>query len=145
MGRVITTALAALSVAALLGTAVPAFAEGNLAAKGTELPELKIDTSTNKFSQNEYDLETGKFYFLNITADDGADNLALMAPEFFRNVWMNQFVVNDLELKTQVPYSLEFDAAGTFRISFVPIRPGVYEFYSPGYEDKGLKGKFVVK
>jgi hypothetical protein len=135
----------AVSLAGLLGAAAPALAAGNLAAKGTELPELKMDTSTDTFSQTEYDLETGKFYFLNISADDGADNLAFMAPEFFRNVWVDQFVVNDLEIKTQDPYSLEFDNAGTFRISFVPIRPGVYEFYSPGYEDKGFKGKFVVK
>ena len=145
MGRFFASSLAALSVASVLNAGGPASAAGNLAAKGVELPELKIDTKTNTFSQNEYDLETGKFYFLNISADDGADNLAWMSPEFFRNVWMNQFVVNDLELKTQVPYSLEFDNAGTFRISFVPIRPGVYDFYSPGYENKGLKGKFVVK
>ena len=143
--HLISKSLAAIALLALAVSASPVMADGNLAAKGTELPELKMDTKTNTFSQTEYDLQTGKFYFLNISADDGADNLAFMAPEFFRNVWIDQFVVNDLELKTQYPYSLEFDNAGKFRISFVPIRPGVYEFYSPGYEDKGFKGKFVVK
>ena len=82
---------------------------------------------------------------MDITADDGADNLAIVMPELFRNSWINQIVVDDLEIKVQDPYSLEFDGAGTFNVSFVPIRPGVYEFWSPGYEDKGLKGKFVVK
>ena len=27
----------------------------------------------------------------------------------------------------------------------VPIRPGEYDIYVPGYETRGLKGKFVVK
>lgn len=143
MGRV-TNSLAALSVVGLLLSGTPALATGNLAANGEKL-ELKIDTTNLKFSQNEFDLETGKYYRMDITADDGADNLILMMPEFWRNVWVNQIVVNDLEVKAQAPYSLEFDAAGTFNVSFVPIRPGEYEFYSPGYENKGLKGKFVVK
>jgi uncharacterized cupredoxin-like copper-binding protein len=144
LGRITNSSLAALSVAGLLAIAAPALAAGNLAANGEKL-ELKIDTTNLKFSQNEFDLETGKYYRMDITADDGADNLVLMMPDFWRNVWVNQIVVNDLEVKAQEPYSLEFDAAGTFNVSFVPIRPGEYEFYSPGYENKGLKGKFVVK
>lgn len=128
---------------ALMLGAAPAMAEGNLAANGVKL-ELKIDTEKLTFSQNEFDLETGKYYRMDISVED-ADDTAFMAPEFFRNVWINQIVVNDLELKTQNPYSLEWDAAGTFNVSFVPIRPGEYEFYVQGYEDKGLKGKFVVK
>ena len=143
MARTITPWLVALSAVAVLGTAAPALAEGNLAANGTKL-ELKIDTENLKFSQNEFDLETGKYYRMDISVDD-ADDTAFMAPELWRNVWINQIVVNDLELKTQVPYSLEWDAAGTFNVSFVPIRPGEYDFWVEGYEDKGLKGKFVVK
>ena len=142
MGRV-TNSLAALSVVGLLLSGAPALAAGNLAANGVKL-ELKIDTKNLKFSQNEFDLETGKFYRMDITVDD-ADDTAFMAPELWRNVWINQIVVNDLELKTQDPYSLEWDDAGTFNVSFVPIRPGEYDFWIAGYEDKGLKGKFVVK
>ena len=33
----------------------------------------------------------------------------------------------------------------TFNISFVPIRPGEYSIYVSGYENRGLKGTFVVK
>jgi hypothetical protein len=97
-----------------------------------------------KFSQNEFDLETGKYYRMDIRVDD-ADDTAFMAPELWRNVWIDQIVVNDLEIKTQVPYSLEWDDAGTFNVSFVPIRPGEYDFWIAGYENRGLKGKFVVK
>ena len=142
MGRM-TNALAALSIAGLLISGAPAFAAGNLAANGEKL-ELKIDTENLKFSQNEFDLETGKYYRMDISVED-ADDTAFMAPELWRNVWINQIVVNDLELKTQVPYSLEWDGTGTFNVSFVPIRPGEYDFWVAGYEDKGLKGKFVVK
>lgn len=142
MGRV-TNSLAALSVVGALLAAAPALAAGNLAANGEKL-ELKIDTENLTFSQNEFQLETGKYYRMDITVED-ADDTAFMAPELWRNVWINQIVVNDLELKAQMPYSFEWDAAGTFNVSFVPIRPGEYEFWVAGYENKGLKGKFVVK
>lgn len=143
MGGVVGTSLAALSVVGLLSAAAPALAAGNLAAGGTKL-DLKIDTANLKFSQNEFDLETGKYYRMDISVDD-ADDTAFMAPELWRNVWIDQIVVDDLELKTQVPYSLEWDSAGTFNVSFVPIRPGEYDFWIAGYENRGLKGKFVVK
>ena len=68
-----------------------------------------------------------------------------MAPELLRNSWINQVVVNDLEVTPYGLYSVEFDDAGTINISFVPIRPGEYEFWADGYEDRGLVGKFVVK
>jgi len=142
MGRV-TNSLAALSVVGMLLSAAPVLAAGNLAANGEKL-ELKIDTENLTFSQNEFQLETGKYYRMDITVED-ADDTSFMAPELWRNVWINQIVVNDLELKTQVPYSLEWDAAGTFNVSFVPIRPGEYDFWVAGYEGRGLKGKFVVK
>ena len=145
MGRVIVGSLVALSVATLLGVAAPALAAGNLAAKATNLDDLTIDMNGLKFSKNEYDLETGKYYHLNIVCDDSADDTALMAPEFFRNVWVNQIAINDLEGKSYGTYSLECDTAGTFVLTFVPIRPGEYDFYIDGYENKGLKGKFVVK
>jgi hypothetical protein len=139
------TKLAAFAGAALLALtlAAPALAEGNLAAKGTEL-ELNINTEDLTFSQNEWDLETGKYYILHVTSD-GSEEIAVMAPELWRNAWINQIVVNDLETKAYGLYSIEFDDAGTFDISFVPIRPGEYEIYVPGYEERGLKGKFVVK
>lgn len=128
---------------AVTGVAAPAMAEGNLAARGTEL-ELNIDTVDLKFSQERWDLETGKYYILHVTGD-GNEEIAVMAPELWRNSWIDQIVVNDLETKAYGLYSIEFDDAGTFDISFVPIRPGEYEIYVPGYEERGLKGKFVVK
>jgi hypothetical protein len=136
--------MAAAGVAMLVATAaVPVRAEGNLASRATEL-ELSINTVDLAFSQTEFQLETGKYYILHVTSD-GEEEIAVMAPELWRNSWINQVVVNDLETTPYGLYSIEFDDEGTFSIGFVPIRPGEYDIYVPGYENRGLKGKFVVK
>jgi hypothetical protein len=138
------TLMVAAAVAMLAATvAAPAYAEGNLASRATEL-DLNINTVDLSFSQAEFDLETGKYYILNVTSD-GEEEIAVMAPELWRNSWINQVVVNDLETTPYGLYSIEFDDEGTFSIGFVPIRPGEYDIYVPGYETRGLKGKFVVK
>jgi hypothetical protein len=132
----------AVAAVALIMNAALALAEGNLASKPVDLPELKL-TGDLKMSQTEYQLETGKYYRIDITSD-GEEEFAWMSPELFRNAWVNQVVVNDLEVKAADIYSLEFDAAGTFNLTFVPLRPGRYEFYVDGYADKGMLGAFIV-
>ena len=134
---------APVALVALASFAQPALAEGNLAANGTDLT-LSIDTENLKFSQNEWQLETGKYYRIDITSD-GGEEIAVVAPELWRNSWINQIVVNDLEVKAADLYSVEFDDAGTFNISFVPVRPGESKIYVPGYETRGLSGTFIVK
>lgn len=134
--------VAAAAAVTFAVTAAPALAEGNLASKPVDLPELML-TGDLKMSQTEYQLETGKYYRIDITSD-GAEEFAWMAPELFRNSWVNQVVVNDLEVKAADIYSLEFDAAGTFNLTFIPLRPGRYEFYVKGYESRGMLGAFVV-
>ncbi|HUH78031.1 MAG TPA: hypothetical protein VLZ53_11755 [Devosia sp.] len=49
------------------------------------------------------------------------------------------------QVKVYGLYSVEFDDAGTISVSFVPVRPGEYPFYVPGYEKRGLAGKFIVR
>lgn len=135
-------AFAAAGVLAAMAAA-PALAEGNLASRATEL-ELDINTIDLVFSQERFDIETGKYYILHVTSD-GAEEIQVVAPELWRNSWINQVVVNDLETTPYGLYGIEFDDEGTFSIGFVPIRPGEYDIYVPGYENRGLKGKFVVK
>ena len=134
---------AALLAAALSLATGAALAEGNLAANGTDLT-LSINTEDLSFSQTTWELETGKYYRIDITSD-GGEEIAVVAPELWRNSWINQIVVNDLEVKASGLYSVEFDDGGTFNISFVPVRPGEYDIWVPGYENRGLKGKFIVK
>ncbi len=134
--------LAAVGAGSLL--AVPAFAKGNLASNPVRLPELMIDTADLKYSVTDYQLETGKYYFWKISCDGVEENIAVMAPKLFLNSWINQIVSNDMEVHTTSLYSIEFDGKGTQEIQFIPISTGVFPFYTPGYENKGLSGQFTV-
>lgn len=135
-----TMGLAALLMAFSTGV----HAEGNLASQPTTL-QLSIDTRTLEFSSTEYELETGKYYIWEIT-HDGLEELMIRSPDLFRNSWINQVVINDLEVHTSgAIHGLEFDDEGTLTISFVPIRPGNYQFFAAGYEERGLSGTFVVR
>jgi len=136
--------VAALGLAAGLAVAAPAVAAGNLAANGVDLPELKIDTADLKFSQSEYEIETGKYYRLTISSD-GGDEISFAAPDLWRNAWIESVSVDDVSIDATGLDEIGFDDEGSAQIAFVPIRPGEYSFYAPGYENKGLKGKFVVK
>ena len=119
-----------------------ALAEGNLASKPIDLAPLMLKGDLS-MSQTAYALETGKYYRIEISSD-GQEEFAWMSPELFRNSWVNQIVVNELEVKAYGVYSLEFDAEGTFEMTFVPIRPGRYDFWVDGYEGRGMLGAFVV-
>ena len=126
----------------MIGAAPLAHAEGNLAAQPIDLPQLMLKGDLS-MSQTEYVLETGKFYRIEISSD-GPEEFAWMSPDLFRNAWVNQIVVNELEVKAYGVYSLEFDAEGTFEMTFVPIRPGRFDFWVDGYEGRGMLGAFVV-
>ena len=134
------SALAAMLMSAL---AAPAIAEGNLPSNATRLPDMAIDSEALSFSQTEFQLETGKYYRWRIV-HDGGEELAIVAPELFRNSWINQVIVNDLEVTPYGLYSVEFDNEGTIDIWFLPVRPGEYEFWADGYKERGMVGKFIV-
>lgn len=140
--RVFRAIFAALMIAGAV--AAPAQAEGNLAANATRLPDMLINSTDLTFSETKFELETGKYYRWRIV-HDGGEELAVVAPELFRNSWINQVIVNDLEITPYGLYSVEFDDEGTIDIWFVPVRPGEYKFWADGYEDRGLAGTFVVK
>ena len=121
-----------------------ALAEGNIASNATRLPDMMIDSAALTFSETSFELETGKYYRWRIV-HDGGEEFLIMAPELFRNSWINQVIIEDLEVAPLGLHSVEFDDEGTIDIWFVPIRPGDYDFYVPGYEERGLKGTFVVR
>ena len=97
--------VAALSLVATMSS--PVLAEGNLASRATEL-ELNINTVDLAFSQAQFEIETGKYYILHVTSD-GAEEIQVVAPELWRNSWINQVVVNDLETTPYGLYGIEFD------------------------------------
>lgn len=136
--------VAACAAGMVLGSVAGVQAEGNLASQPERL-ELSIDSRDLSFSNTEFQLETGKYYIWEIT-HDGLEEVMIQAPDLFRNSWINQVVINDLEVHTSgAIYGVEFDDEGTLAISFVPIRPGNYQFFAPGFQDRGLSGTFVVR
>jgi hypothetical protein len=91
-----------------------------------------------------YELESGKYYSLDIVADGSAE-LAIAGPDFFRNVWVDEVVINDIEIRPLGVDSLEFDDEGTATISFVTIRPGRFELRIPGTSADSQRALFIVK
>jgi hypothetical protein len=133
----------AFAIAALV-LPVAAQAAGNLASQPTRLDPLALGDDLS-MSVTEYQLETGKYYNWKITAEGGEEFL-VMAPELFRSSWINQIVINDLEVKPMGGiYGVEFDDAGEIDVWFVPIQPGNYEFWVDGQRERGMVGTFVVR
>ena len=90
-----------------------------------------------------YNLESGKYYELRIVAD-GTAELALEGPSFFRNIWINEVVINKIEIRPLGIDSLEFDDEGEATISFVTIRPGSFELKIPGTRGESQRAVFNV-
>ncbi|WP_414474456.1 hypothetical protein [Microvirga sp. M2] len=121
-----------------------ALAEGNLASKPTRLDPLVLNKDLS-MSVKEYQLSTGKYYKWTVESK-GGDEFRISAPELFRNSWIDQIVINDIEVKPMGGiYGVEFDEPGKADIWFVPVRPGNYEFYVPGQQERGMIGKFIVR
>ncbi len=122
----------------------PARAEGNLASRATRLEPLVLKGDLS-FSVTEYKLETGKYYRWRIESDGGEEFL-VMSPGLMRNSWINQVVIDDKEVNPMGGiYGVEFDDEGVIDIWFVPIRPGNYDYWVDGFENRGMKGTFIVR
>jgi hypothetical protein len=144
-GRAIRPIIVLLAVlASALPWRMELRAEGNLASRATRLEPLVLDVDLN-FSVKEYQLETGQYYRWRIESDGGEEFL-VKAPGLFRNAWINQIVINDIEVKPLGGIEgVEFDDAGMADVWFVPIRPGDYDYFVDGYETRGMIGTFVVR
>ncbi|SIT06485.1 hypothetical protein SAMN05421759_11349 [Roseivivax lentus] len=95
-----------------------------------EMPGLTLSVGA-PIADGPITLESGKVYEMEITADGSAE-LALTGPDFFRAIWVNEVVVNGLEIRPFGLESVEFDEAGEMEIEFVAIKPGTYELKIPG-------------
>lgn len=91
-----------------------------------------------------YELKSGTYYKMNIVAD-GTGELALSGGDFFRAVWINEIVINDIEIRPLGVHSLEFDAAGTAEISFIAIVPGSYKLSIPGTSSDSQSAIFNIR
>lgn len=143
MRRIISAAFAVTVLAISAGAAV---GKGDLATRAVRLDKLVLgaDVTGMSMSVKEYRIETGKAYRWTIESS-GKHEYGIVAPEFFRIIWVRQVVVNDLEVKPSGIYEIEFDDEGEMEIDFVAIRPGTYEFRVKGFEKRGMVGKFIVE
>lgn len=111
-----------------------------------DVPELILGSASDSFAVNQTDFEliSGQGYRWKITSAAGLEYK--FVTDLFRNVWMNQIVINDLEVHMNgAPAWLEFDSEGTMQVQFTTIRPGTYTWSVPDLADKGLKGTITIK
>ena len=116
---------------------------GLLTGGATKLEPITL-SSGKPLAAAPYALQAGKYYSIEINADGSAE-LAIGGPQFFRNVWVDEVVINDIEVRPLGLDSIEFDDEGTARISFVTIRPGTFELRIPGTTAESQRAVFVVK
>lgn len=106
-------------------------AAGLLSGKNKEdLPPV-ILSSGMPLSDAPWVLKSGTYYEFEIQGD-GSQELALVGPEFFRAIWIDEIVVEGLEIRPLGLDSIEFDEAGEMEIGFIAIKPGQYYMKIPG-------------
>lgn len=139
-------AIAAPFAALLALAAGDALARGDLATRAQRLEPLVLGNAESDFamSQKEYRLETGRYYRWRI-ASSGKREYNLVAPEFWRSVWLRQVQVGRIEIKTATLEELDFDGEGAVEVHFVPIRTGTFRFRLEGLEERGMAGTIVVE
>ena len=120
-----------------------AAAGGNLLKRAERLESLALNAGSG-FSIKAYDLETGVYYRWRIVSD-GREEYRLLAPELFRNSWIDRVSIEGKEVKPLGLHAVEFDDEGEIDIWFVPIRPGDYRFYIESLESDGFEGVMHVR
>lgn len=120
----------ALATAALIAMSMPVAAHdlglaGLLGKKNSEdLAALQI--SADAPLGTDWTLKSGTYYEVEIEADGSAE-LQLDGSEFFRAIWIDEIVINEMEVRPMAMHSLEFDDEGTVELGFIAIKPGQYE------------------
>lgn len=109
------------------GDAAPA---GLLAYKNkTNLPEVML--SVGEPLGGPWALKSGQYYEVELTSD-GSGEIGLDLSGFSRAIWIDEVVIEGLEIRPFGLDSIEFDQAGTMEIGFVAVKPGSYSIQIPG-------------
>lgn len=95
-----------------------------------DLPPITLSSGV-PLAKAPLKLKSGKYYEIEIEAD-GSQELALVGPGFFRAIWIDEIVIEGLEIRPYGIESVEFDEAGTMEIGFLAIKPGKYFLKVPG-------------
>ena len=141
------------AIAILMGTAWAANAAplcdklgfAGLLAKCNKGDDIELTLASGApIHDGDITLESGAYYEMLITADGSAE-LALAGPGFFRAIWMDEIVINDIEIRPMAVDSFEFDDAGTLELGFIAIKPGQYELAVPGARGDSQRVKITIK
>ncbi len=141
MLRMIAIAGVAIGMAAAASST--AHAQAGLLGGRKDLDPLML-ASGKPLAKGPYELQAGKYYRIAIESDGSAE-LGVAGPEFFRNVWVNEIVINDIEIRPLGVDSIEFDDEGKAQISFVPIQPGSFVLRIRGTTSDSQQAVFNVK
>ena len=132
----------AASCAGLLAAGAAWGQAGLLTGGAEELAPITL-ASGQPLAEAPYELDTGGYYELPIRADGSAE-LAIGGSDFFRNVWVDEIIIEDIEVRPMGVESLEFDAEGEAVIRFVTIRPGTFTLRIPGTTGETQMATFEV-
>ena len=91
-----------------------------------------------------YNLEAGKYYKL-IIKSDGSREVPIVGADFFRNIWVNQISINDIEVRPLGIDSFEFDDEGEIELTFVTIKPGTFTLGLPSAKSDRERATFIVE
>lgn len=114
----------------LAGVSSFALAQSGLVGKAVELPQITL-SSGMPLADAPLELTAGTYYEMILVADGSAE-IAVSGAEFFRNMWIDEIVINDIEIRPLGLDSIEFDDEGEVEISFIPIKPGRFELRALG-------------
>jgi uncharacterized cupredoxin-like copper-binding protein len=110
------------------------------------LEPLVLGSEDNDFHMEpkEYTLTVGQGYRWMIQATSDFE-YGVVAPEFFRNIWIRKIEVGDAEIKTATLDEIEFEDEGEAELFFVAVRPGTFEFGVRGMQERGMVGTITVE
>ena len=132
-----------VALAVTVGATSDAHAQAGLLSHRKDLAPITL-ASGKPLAAAPYELEAGKYYRIAIESDGSAE-LGVSGADFFRNVWVNEVVINEIEVRPLGVDSIEFDDEGKATISFVPIRPGTFVLRIPGTTSESQQAVFNVK
>jgi len=108
-----------------------------------DLPSLTL-AAGEPIAEGPLMLKSGTYYEIEIEADGSAE-LALAGADFFRAIWIDEIVIEGLEIRPLGLDSVEFDEAGTMEIGFVAIKPGRYELKIPGSTGENQRVDIIIQ
>ncbi len=134
-----------LFIAAILITSEFATAKNlkGLLHSKTKLTPITISVG-QPLASEPYKLEAGKYYEL-VLKSDGSREIPIVGAEFFRNIWVNQVSINDIEVRPLGLDGFEFDDEGEIEMTFIPIKPGTFTLGLPSAKSDRERAIFIVE